>query len=363
MTASVTTSKSSSASNEDSSPYSWILHPVIDLLFACGGIVWLLYALHFFLAGSADIKALLAVSATGVLIFSETHTASTFLVVYRSSDVRTRFAFCTRWVAFACLALAVLGIAMKELTPILVKVYLLMVPHHFMAQSYGIAMLYCMKNGFALGRWEKRVVLLFVNSVTVFSVVKQLTYKEWSGDVFLAQPIPYWPLFSDSVCRGAEAFLIGSAIVFSIMIAKRAVQSGQLFPVPAQLTILTGVTAFVLAPLATGIFWLYVSAFFHGSQYLMVVAAKVVKEQVGADCKGKRLLGRMLSPFALRFFAATAGLSILIYKGIPGALQYAGLEYVTVAAAIFTTVNYFHIITDGVIWRLRDPNVSAKLVT
>ncbi len=96
------------------------------------------------------------------------------------------------------------------------------------------------------------------------------------------------------------------------MIVKRAVQSGQLFPIPAQLTLLTGVTAFVLAPVATGIFWLYVSAFFHGAQYLMVVTTKLVKENAGAECTGEQVLRGMFTPFALRFFAATALPSLLI---------------------------------------------------
>lgn len=346
-------------------PYPWILHPVLDMVFGCGGLVWLLFAIHSVMIaqGSAIPQALVSLSAIGVLIFSETHTASTFLVVYRSEDVRSKFSLYTRWLALALLALALAGITVPGVTPILVKIYLLMVPHHFIAQTFGIAMLYCMKRGYKVGHWEKQVLMFFLRSVTWFAVLRQLTYKEWSGNNFLMVPIPFWGPLPEWICTAAEYSMMFSAVLLCMMVLWRTLRTGEMLPVPAQLTILTGVSAFVLGPVATGFFWLYVSAYFHGAQYLMVVTAQRIKEHgLPEGMPTSKIAGQLFRGPAMRFLGLTAVLSFGIYSFMPQILRFSGVEFMTSAAVIFTTVNFFHIITDGAIWKLRDSKTREQLV-
>lgn len=346
-------------------PYPWILHPVLDIAFGCGGIVWLLFAIHSVTISQGAVipQALVSLSAIGVLVFSETHTASTFLVVYRNADVRSKFSLYTRWLALACFALAVVGITVPGVTPVLVKIYLLMVPHHFIAQTFGIAMLYCMKRGYKIGHWERQVLMFFLRCVTWFAVLRQLTYKEWSGADFLMVPIPFWGPLPEIFCTAAEYAMMSSAVLLCAMVLWRTLKTGEMLPFPAQLTILTGVSAFVLGPVATGFFWLYVSAYFHGAQYLMVVTAQRIKEHGLPEGMPTSKIGEQLfrAP-ALRFLGLTAALSFGIYSFTPQVLRYSGIEFMTSAAVIFTTVNFFHIITDGALWKLRDSKTREQLV-
>jgi hypothetical protein len=39
-----------------------------------------------------------------------------------------------------------------------------------------------------------------------------------------------------------------------------------------------------------------------------------------------------------------------------------GFNYMTSVAVIFTVVQFHHVITDGVIWRLKDPRTRALLM-
>lgn len=347
-------------------PYPWILHPVLDLALGCGGIVWLLFFFHYYIVmpSGAVPPELVAASALGVLIFAETHTASTILVAYRNADVRSQFAFYTKCFSTICLIVAAAGIAIPGVAPVLVKIYLLMVPHHFLAQTFGISMLYCMKRGYKLGKWERASLMLFLRCVTWYAVLRQLTYKEWSTDVFLMQPVPFWGPLPAWICESVQIAMLFSAIVLCGFVIVRTLKTGELLPIPAQLTILTGVSAFVLGPLATGIFWLYVSAYYHGTQYLMLVMAQRIKEHGLPEGMSTHKIARQLfSGLTLKFVIYLGLLSFTIYTAVPNILKFAGIEFATAIAALFTSIQFFHIITDGAIWKLRDPKVRAELVS
>jgi hypothetical protein len=359
-------SSSKDPATEETKPYPWILHPVLDIALGCGGIVWLLFAVHWFLfpaAGQVAPPELMTISATGVLLFAETHTASTFAIVYRNQEVSSRYSFYTRWVAACCFGLAAIGMMDTWLTAIMVKIYLLIVPHHFMAQAFGIAMLYCMKRGYKVGKWERAAILLFVRCVTIYAMLRQLTYREWSGSSFLGIIIPFWQIVPEWVTSTAQDALLYSAILVCGFIVFRTLKSGEIFPFPAQLVLLTCVSAFVLGPQATGIYWLYVSAFFHGAQYLMVVTAQRIKESGLPEGVSPHQIARLLfrAP-ALKFLGLVGLISVSLYTVLPQILRLSGVEYIGAAAAIFTTVNFFHIITDGALWKLRDPQLRAQLV-
>ncbi len=53
--------------------------------------------------------------------------------------------------------------------------------------------------------------------------------------------------------------------------------------------------------------------------------------------------------------------SVFNYVGIPGILAQFGFNYSWAVAAIFTVVNFQHILLDGVLWRLRRPELRRSL--
>lgn len=350
---------------EETRPYPWILHPVLDLILGCGGIVWLLFGIHYFMMSlnRPDVAMLTAISATGIIIFAEAHTAATFAVVYRNEEVSSRYRFYTKWLARFCFAVGSAGMLFPALTPVLIKLYLLMVPHHFLAQAFGIAMLYCMKRGYKVVTWERTALLFLIRSVTVYATLRQLTYREWSGKNFLGVEIPFWNFVPSYVTDASEHFMFFSAIILCGLIVVRSFRTGEIMPFPAQLVLLTCISAFVMGPQATGIFWLYVSAFFHGAQYLMVVIAQRIKDEGLPDgMSTHRIAYRLLNLESTKFILIISAITFILYGAIPYVLQYFGVASLAAAAAIFTSVNFFHIITDGALWKLRDPKLRNQLV-
>jgi hypothetical protein len=162
----------------------WILNGPIDVLLSCGGLVWILFALHAAstLCGRPGLTAqplfaLLVIIGTHAL--SETHTVATLARAYKDEETRRRFSLQTRWFALLAAVSIVAGLAFKEVTPFLSKIYLLWVVQHFTAQTYGLALVYCFKSGYRLALWEKRCIAWLLNATALMTIVRQLTFKEW----------------------------------------------------------------------------------------------------------------------------------------------------------------------------------------
>lgn len=350
----------------------WILNPVADTLFGFGGIVWLFFGFHYFVLNGtlqgSYAEALLLISASGALIFAETHTITTILTVYKNKDSRSKFSLYTKWLALVCIVLAVGGTFISGSASVLIKIYLLMVPHHFMSQSYGIALLYCMKRGYKISKWDKLILLIFVQSTAWYAVIRELTYRDWSGETFLLTKVPFWGPLPPLFCSLSEVILYASCASLIILIIYNALKHDKIFPIPAQLTLLTGATAFTLGPYATGIYWLYVSAFFHGTQYLMIVTAKHIKESnKDKTIPAKEMTSHFLKGPALQFLGLALLVSLSIYILLPKLphllnFHFVGIKQFEFAAIIFATMNFFHIITDGAIWKLKDQKTRASLV-
>mgnify|MGYP001157905904 CR=1 FL=1 len=349
----------------------WILNPVLDTVFGFGGLVWIFFFFHYFFLKGEGSETLLSVSAVGGLVFAESHTVSTLLTVYRTRDTRRRFKTYTFGLATAGLALILLGLVIPGSAPIYIKIYLLLVPHHFMNQCYGIALLYCMKRSCKLGPLEKISIQFFTQSVAWYAIFKQLTYRQWSGNSLLNVEIPFWGPLPEVFCDTSEKVLLVSVLTLAGVVVFRSLgkssdqnDNSAPIPIPAQLTLLTGALAFTMGPAATGIYWLYVSAFFHGTQYLMIAAAKYARESnkdgVEQSTPGASIL---LKGPALKFLALSFFLSLLFYHGIPGLVDNLGFTVLQTGAIIFAILSTFHIITDSAIWKLGDRKTREILLS
>ncbi len=342
----------------------WILNPVMDYLFACGGLVWLLFGFHYFvLAGSTQgplSVALLTFSALGALLLGEGHTAATLVHTYRRADLRNRLSFYTKLLPLFFGILAACGTVIPGVAPILVKIYLLIVPHHFMAQSYGIARVYCLKQGYVLGDDERRALLLVTWCTTIFAVIRQLTVIEPKEKPFLGQAVPTWQILPEPLFVVAQVLLISCIFAFVAIITLRGVKEKRLFPVPALLTMATGIAGFTMIQSATGIYWLYVSAFFHATQYFLTVLVSHWNEQQVVSC-GDRIRSLTRNSSTTRMLGIILLVSVFIYIGIPRILESFGLNYMLAMAAIFSTMNMHHTAIDGVLWKLRRAEVRKAV--
>lgn len=348
---------------ESTSTSKWILNPVLDYLLACGGLAWLLFGLHYFvLAGSTHglaAQSLLTISSLGALLLGESHTAATLVHTYRSPELRNKFAFYTKLLPIFFFAIAAAGSFIPGVAAVLVKLYLLIVPHHFMAQSYGIARVYCVKHNYRLQDDERRALILLTWSTTIFAMVRQLTAFE-VPQPFLSQAIPQWAILPMPVFELARITLLGSIVMFVAVISLSAVREKRIFPLPALLTMATGITAFSLINSAHGIYWLYVSAFFHATQYFLTVLASHWNKQKIVSCQS-RIKSLLTNSATTRMLGLTLLVSVFFYIGIPRILEAMGCNFLLVMASVFTVLNFHHTAVDGVIWKLRRKEVREAV--
>lgn len=350
-----------------SSHFGWILHPAIDLLLVCGGLSWALFAVHFFVAKPTMSYPMLQILAFVVLIgshvLSETHTVATLVRAYGKSQERRRLSLYTEWGGLACLALLFCGLFVPGCTPIMAKVYLLWVVHHFTAQSYGLALLYCMKRGYKLAPLEKTILQSVFVSTAAFAIMRQLCFKDWSPNGFLAQIIPFWGPLPGWFMYGAICFLTLSMVLCALMISRRFFVSREILPLPAALLMVTTVLMYTFDHSASGVVWLYIPAFFHGSQYVAISLSQYLKERGLPEGMKPDQIGRLaLQSDGIKYFGFLLMGAIVIYVGIPRVLTEFGFDYTHAFATVFCAINLHHFLTDQAIWKLRNPKLRKQLL-
>lgn len=347
--------------------FGWILHPAIDLLLVCGGLAWLFFALHYFIAKPAMSYPLLQILAFTVLIgthlLSETHTAATLVRAYAEPTERRRLSLYTEWGALACLTLLFAGLFIKGFTPIMAKVYLLLVVHHFTAQSYGLALLYCLKRGYKLALWEKTILQSIFTTTAIFAVVRQMVFKDWSPNGFLAQIIPFWgplPVWTMTVSIWMLAL---SAVLCVLMISRKLICDRVMLPLPSALLMVTTVLMYTFDHNASGVVWLYIPAFFHGSQYVVISLAHYLKQRGFPEGMKPEQIGRLaFQSDGMKYLGFLLMGGIVIYIGLPRFLTEFGIGYTQAFAAVFCAVNLHHFLTDQAIWKLRNPKLRTELI-
>ncbi|HEY9715318.1 MAG TPA: hypothetical protein V6C72_17735, partial [Chroococcales cyanobacterium] len=324
-------------------PYRWILHPVADLLLSCGGLVWILFAFHWCIAAPTKnvllLQTLAIVSILGTHGFGETHIAATLMKVFGSLSTRQKFhRQTTVWVAiFACLGLA--GLFIPGVTPWMTRAYLILVAQHFTAQTYGLALLYCYKNQYTLDNVDKTVIRWLLNFTALYAVARQLTFKEWNANGFLAQQVPWFTL-PGWIFNIIAVALVATGLLSIILIVKRAVTAGQLMPLPAILTIFTGIAMFVATRDQVGILFLYLPAFYHGSQYVVLTLATHLKEKGLPDgIPTTEIYRACSSPAALKYLGMLLLMACAIYIGLPRMLEEIGFAYTLSFATVFLVFN------------------------
>ncbi len=361
-----TSEESTTADAEKAKVNPWILNPTIDTLFACGGLVWLLFGLHYFVFGthSRDIgvQALVMLVIVGTHFLSETHNVATLHRIYQSEE-KKRFSFYTKQLALSCGCLAIAGLFVPSLVSIFAKIYLIWVSQHFTAQTYGLALLYCYKRNYTLSPFEKNVFSMLMQATCLFAIVRQLTYFDWGGGKFIGIDIPFWGPLPEPVFVATSYVLAGLAAAFAFIICKKAIVEKKVFPMPAFLITLTGILIWIFGKDVTGTLWLYVPAFYHGSQYLATSIAYYLKEKGLPDSLPTVQIARALSkPIALKYFASLALIGTFTYIGIPHILEQVGVPFDLSFATIFCCINFHHFLTDAAIWKLRDKRTRDVLL-
>jgi len=346
--------------------YGWILHPVVDILFCCGGLVWLFFLAQFFgfepAHMSKSVQMLMALASLGYIALAETHVMATLERVYKKDNFE-KFAPYTKWAAAGCALLAVLGVFFPTLVPIYLKVYLLFVAQHFTAQTFGLTLLYCAKRNYFFSTREKFALSSLLQSTMCVAMLRQLTYRDYSVGSLLGFNLPDWSGMPEIFCQLAFAVVAVSAVSLLCVILRKWHANKQAFPVPAALVLFTGVAVFLVDNKISQYLWLYVPAFFHGSQYIAISLGLHIKEKGLPEGMSARQIGELITePVALRYLGMLLVAALCFFQVLPFVAGLFGLNAVAVAASTFAAIHFHHFLTDSAIWKLRDPDVRKLLV-
>lgn len=344
----------------------WILNPAIDLLFSCGGIVWLFFGLHFFVFGNHSrdlgVQALVMLVIVGTHMLSETHNVATLHRIFQKEE-KARFKFHTEKLALVCGFLAIAGLLVPSAVSVFTKIYLIWVSQHFTAQTYGLALLYCYKRNYTLSSFEKNIFSMLMQATCLFAIVRQFTFYDWGGGKFIGIDIPFWGPLPEPVFVAVSYVLAGLAALFTLIVCKKAVFEKKVFPLPAFLLTATGILIWIFGKEVTGTLWLYVPAFYHGSQYLVTSTAYYLKDKGLPDgLPAVQIAKALTKPLALKYFASLVLVGTFMYIGIPHVLEQMGVSFDLAFASIFCCVNFHHFLTDAAIWKLRDKRTSDILM-
>jgi hypothetical protein len=326
----------------------WIISPTIDCLFVCGGLFWLLYGLHLFALGqtnhSQQLTLLAAVSNLGFLFVSETHTVSTIFALDKENGAATIRNMLLPLLLFS---IGILCFFIPALPAVLLKIYLLWVPQHFLAQTRGIFLLYCLKAGLEITA-TKRFWLLTTTRLTMFywMAVLLTDYKQGPTE-FLMVRLPDWGILPTWVASSLLVLSFLSILVFTLSFLPRSLKGAKqkLPPAHAIAMLFTSLLLFLLPRERLDDIWLYAPAYFHGSQYLCLVYARIKDS--------KPFIAFTMLPLALLC-------AVAVFAGLPLLISKFNVPLITALAVVFCCIQFQHFLTDAKIWKLSRLRQSAK---
>jgi hypothetical protein len=353
-------------------PYGWILSPFLDMFFTCGGLMWCLLAAYLvavsaFGQGTGDghQNFLLAMSVLGVggLAIADMHNCATIVRLYETKEIRDGLWRITK-LGPVLIAGALLFGLLPPIMSFLAKIYLLLVAQHFTAQTYGIALIYCFKRGYQMSEFDKSMLKGLLRATMLVAVVRQLSLSEYSKTTIFGVPaLDFFilPAYANYFSMFVFACI---AIAFFYGVARKAVLEQQFMPAPVVLLLVTTLAIFIAGADLLGQMWLFVPAFFHASQYLVVTTSYNLKRQGLPEGVGtSEIATQLVSRTNVEYWSLLLFISLFLYAALPIFIsRFFGLDFQYAFGMVFVIVNLHHFVADHAIWRLRDPKIRQLLI-
>jgi hypothetical protein len=359
-------------------PYGWFLHPVVDLILVCGGLVWIITLL---MSSNilpdltrADSKLTAIVSYLVLGLFIVPHGMATYFRVYDVEATRKVSGKKVAYLALLCLGLAVIAGISPFWTSVIGRLTICLSFQHGFAQAYGIALIYCYKRKYFLNKTEKAFFYLIVQAGILLGTINCLSNNNLI--ILNSKMIPLFPVFPSWVIRASEWAMVSSVLAFAVVVARKYFVEKRMMPLPAILTTITSVYIFafvmpgasrlggyfiVLYALAHGIF--------HTPQYLVVTTSVHLKNQgLPESLPVSQIARHVFSWTGFKYFLSLYSMAVIYMAG--GALilvlsSRAGLTppIDVTMVAFFSAMNLHHYFSDMIVWRLRDKENTALLLS
>jgi hypothetical protein len=329
-----------------------ILSPVIDLL--CVGGLSLIVFVPLLLSGRSDLLLIGAgAQAWLATLINMPHFMASYRIVYRSREMILRHKWASIYVPALLLVYIVIALWEARYSPVLVIILISVgsayLAWHYTGQVWGMMASYAYLDGVAFDRTEK---LLIRNSLRIL-LVWHLT---WFLFTQLRDPSAVRPIYLVVSAGTLAALGLGAA-----GLAKMRRRTGKLPPARALVAwIALFVWYAVMARDPRAIFWIQIA---HALQYLAFPLRVEINRTSATPAVSSGRLARHMAIYG----GGLLVVSYLVAQVVPGAAMSTianvfGEEPGRVAPVlILMFINIHHYFTDGVIWKISNPEVRKEL--
>lgn len=320
------------------------MHPAVDYLFVGGGITFPVLIGLYFLGAAATFTP----SIYLFLLINGAHFAASTVRLYTKPGATREFPILSWLFPAVCLLAVGVGLTWPLVGTNLTSLYLTWSPYHYAAQTYGLAVMYAMRSGARLDQRDKHHIWLVCLLPFLYALLTSTNGGlSWFVTRATIESVAGLSMAYDGVVRVLSIAVC--LLPFSLFWQLHRWR-GRNVPLIV-----------LLLQVSNGIWWLiadYPSAFwwataFHSIQYLIIVVATHVDEQMATD---NVALGRWHRPWfhGAWFYGLSFVVAGFIFFALPMVAYvpfgFAASESILMMVVI---INLHHFIVDSFIWKRR----------
>jgi hypothetical protein len=321
-----------------------------------GGISIALYFAMTLLHDGQRTEAVWQTAAMLAWVVNWPHFSATSYRLYHSRSNRRQYPLTAFAIPVLLLAfMAGSFMSPEHVAPSFVKLFLIWSPYHFSGQTLGISLIYARRAGFVVRKWERLALAGFIFSTFLIqtsnaelgSAASQF-YSVSTAPLGLPAWVPtlFW------------ALMLSCGATFLLLLTRWSLRSRRLPPPILLLPAITQCVWFVLGSQVAS-FNEFVP-FFHSLQYLLIAWAMQLKEKM--DIAGIRPSRSYAWQESARWGAINLAGGAALFWLFPRLCSLSGIEVAFATAVVSSGVQIHHFFVDGVIWKLKNPQVSSPLL-
>ena len=323
-----------------------IISPIVDLMLV-GGLSLVVF-IPLLISGRTDLVVVGAGAQSMIAGFiNMPHFMASYRIVYRDRASIMKHKWASIYIPIILLGYIVLALWASKTTPVfviaLVTVAGTYLAWHYTGQVWGMMASFAYLEGLSFQKDERLLIRTGLRILLAWHLA-------WFLYTQLRDPTKVESLYKLVSAGTAVAFLLGVTGLYRL---KR--RTGKLPPLRA---LVPWMAIFVwyamMARDPKAIFWVQIA---HALQYLSFPARVEMNRTVEGS------LGRHMIVYGLLLLAASVAVSVVVPKALMGAVDNVFNEQSGMSASIIVLafINIHHYFTDGVIWKISNPDVRKEL--
>jgi len=322
-------------------PKQWIQNPLSDLLFYSLGWIVVLIALILFPIHWAAIILI-------VLLFNYVHRHYTFALVYGEQYEFNKHRRTYVMLPIAATVITAVSV-LTNLFYLLLTASVVWTMYHVIAQKYGITRIYSRKAGYGSGGIDKGMIYSWFAFIFLYSAYtgKKSLVNYDAGKVLLSYLAPYMYIIN---------YLIGFALIVAVYFTLRYLYIEYLnrdkISIPKNIYVISIIALFLTFLYSLEVGYI-VFGFSHALEYIAFVNFFVAAKYSKPNIPKNSLLSKASKKLWL--YSGIFTIAIVVFSLIGRGLnEDAFLIYIIGSS-------FLHFIYDGMIWKVRRPEVGKPL--